>query len=125
MKKRILFIIILAIVIMGQIMTFPTMAMKETKEPDFIRGEVIANKLNVRKGPSLLYDVIEILNKGEYIKIHAKIEDWFLIQTEEDVFGCVNSKYIKNVQEEITTDAPVEGDTEGITSALTEMKKKF
>lgn len=125
MKKRILFIIILSIVIIGQIMNVTTMAMKETAEPDFIRGEVIANKLNVRKGPSLLYEVIDIINKGEYIKIHAKIDDWYLIQTEEDIFGCVNSKYIKNVQqEEVQADAPAEGDPEGITSALTADEKE-
>ncbi len=124
MKKRILFIIILAIVIIGQLMTVNTMAMKESVEAEFTRGEVTATKLNVRKGPSLDYSVVDILDKGEYIKVYAKIEDWYLIQTEEDVFGCVNSKYIKNAQEEIATDAPAEGDINGTTSALTEDEKE-
>lgn len=124
MKKRILFIIILAIVIIGQLMTVNTMAMKESVEADFTRGEVTASKLNVRKGPSVDYNVVDILDKGDYIKVYAKIEDWYLIQTEDDVFGCVNSKYIKNAQEEITTDAPAEGLPDETTSALTEDEKE-
>lgn len=123
MKKRVLFIIILAIVIIGQVMTANTMAMRESIEPDFLRGEVNANKLNVRKGPGLDYGIVDILNKGEYIKVYAKIEDWYLIQTKDDVFGCVNSKYIKNAQEEIATDALAQN--EGNTSALTEDEKEI
>jgi len=124
MKKRILFIIILAIVIIGNAMTAYTMAMKESVAAEFARGEVIATKLNVRSGPNLTYNVVDILNQGEYIKVYAKIEDWYLIQTEENIFGCVNSKYIKNAQDEIATDAPAQSENEGTTSALTEDEKE-
>ena len=124
MKKRVLFIIILAIVIMGNLMTVCTMAMKETTEPEFQKGEVIATKLNVRSGPNLTYGIVDILNNGEYIKVYAKIDDWYLIQTEEDIFGCVNSKYIKNAQETLTIDAPAQGTEEETTSALTEDEKQ-
>ena len=125
MKKRILFIIILAIVIIGNAMTAYTMAMKESVAAEFARGEVIATKLNVRSGPNLTYNVVDILNQGEYIKVYAKIEDWYLIQTEENIFGCVNSKYIKNAQDEIATDAPAQSENEGTTSALTEDEKEI
>ena len=124
MKKRILFIMILAIIIIGNAMTAYTMAMKESVAAEFTRGEVIATKLNVRSGPNLTYNVVDILNQGEYIKVYAKIEDWYLIQTREDIFGCVNSKYIKNAQEEIATDAPAQSENEGTTSALTEDEKE-
>lgn len=119
MKKRNFLIVILSIFIIGQIMTVSTMAMKEGVEPEFTNGEVIATKLNVRKGPSIAHTVVDILDKGEYIKIYAKIEDWYLIQTNEDIFGCVNSKYIKNAKEEI-----VVNEFNETTSALTEDEKQ-
>ena len=124
MRKRTLFIIVLSIVIIGNLMTAYTMAMKEAIEPEFQKGEVTATKLNVRSGPNLTYGVVDILNNGEYIRVYAKIDDWYLIQTEENIFGCVNSKYIKNAQETLTTDAPAQGPNEETTSALTEDEKE-
>lgn len=120
MKRKILFILILAIVILGELMSINTLAMKQSEEPEFENGEVTAGKLNVRKGPSTEYGIVDMLNQGEKIKIYAKLDNWYIVQTEEDVIGCVSSEYIK--QEEVET---VAEEYKEERSSLTEDEKEI
>lgn len=120
MKRKILFILILAIIILGELMNINTLAMKQSIEPEFEDGEVTVSKLNVRKGPSTEYGIVDMLNQGEKIKIYAKLDDWYVVQTTEDVIGCVSAEYIK--QEEIATGA---GEYREQTSSLTEDEKEI
>lgn len=123
MKKRILFILILAIVILGELMSINTMAMKQNSEPEFENGQVTVDRLNVRNGPSTDYGVVGVLKNGEYIHIYSKIDDWYVVQTNNDVIGCVNSKYITKANEAVESGA---GEyTEEITSSLTEEEKEI
>ena len=58
-------------------------------------GLVTASSLNVRTGPGTTYSVITRVNKNEYIRIFAKIGDWYVIQTDSNYLGAVSSKYVK------------------------------
>lgn len=58
-------------------------------------GLVTAFALNVRQGPGTSFNSVSLVYKNEYIRIFAKIGDWYVIQTNSDYIGCVSSKYIK------------------------------
>ena len=92
MKRKILFILILAIVILGEIMSVKTLAMKQNLGVEFENGEVTASKLNIRKGPSTDYGVVDTVNSGDKLKIYANLDGWYLIQTQNDIVGCVSSE---------------------------------
>lgn len=58
-------------------------------------GLVTATTLNVRQGPSTNFKIVTTVNKNEYIRIFAKIGDWYVVQTNSDYLGAVSSKYVK------------------------------
>lgn len=58
-------------------------------------GLVTATTLNVRKGPGTNFGIITTVNKNQYIRIFAKIGDWYVVQTDNDYLGAVSSKYVK------------------------------
>ena len=58
-------------------------------------GLVTATALNVRQGPGTGFNIVTQVYKNEYIRIFAKIGDWYVIQTDNDYLGAVSSKYIK------------------------------
>lgn len=58
-------------------------------------GLVTASALNVREGPGTNYKAVTMIYKNEYIRVFAKIGDWYVIQTNGDYIGMVSSKYVK------------------------------
>lgn len=58
-------------------------------------GLVTASALNVRQGPGTNYKSVTMIYKNEYIRVFAKIGDWYVIQTNGDYIGMVSSKYVK------------------------------
>lgn len=60
-------------------------------------GIVTASTLNVRQGPGTTYKSITTVSKNEYIRIFAKIGDWYVIQTDDNYIGAASSKYIRLV----------------------------
>lgn len=74
-----------------------TFAMKHYQEVDFKTGLVTAKVLNVRQGPAFSYKVISKVYKDQYIRIFAKINNWYVIQTENDIIGVVHEDYIKPI----------------------------
>ena len=58
-------------------------------------GLVTASALNVRQGPGTNYKIVTMIYKNEYIRIFAKIGDWYVVQTDNDYLGAVSSKYVK------------------------------
>ncbi len=69
-------------------------------------GLVTTAGLNVRQGPGTNYKIVTMVYKNEYIRIFAKIGDWYVIQTEKDYIGMVSSKYVKLVYPNGNTDSP-------------------
>lgn len=72
-------------------------AMKNYENVDFVTGMVTATALNVRTGPGTGYRVIGTVYKNEYIRVFAKIGDWYVIQTPSDQIGAVSTKYVKKI----------------------------
>ena len=60
-------------------------------------GLVTATTLNVRQGPGTGFNIITKVYKNQYIRVFAKIGDWYVIQTDNDYLGAVSSKYVKLV----------------------------
>ncbi len=60
-------------------------------------GIVTATSLNVRQGPGTNFKSITLVNKNEYIRVFAKIGDWYVVQTDSNYIGAASSKYIKLV----------------------------
>lgn len=90
-------------------------------------GIVTATSLNVRQGPGTNFKSIALVNKNEYIRIFAKIGDWYIVQTENNYIGAANSKYIKLVYPNTSNNSGASngsssstgGSTDTITSQLT------
>ena len=58
-------------------------------------GIVTGTNVNVRQGPGTNYSVISKVNKNEYIRIFAKIGNFYVIQTDNDYIGCISTQYVK------------------------------
>ena len=64
---------------------------------DFVTGLVTANALNVRAGPGTSYKVVTQVYKNEYIRVFAKVGNWYVIQTDKDYIGAVSQDYVKPI----------------------------
>lgn len=96
MKNKIIKIILLAMLIFAlTCIQNKSLAMTHYQTVGTSTGLVTASALNVRQGPSTNYRAITLVNKNEYIRLFAKIGDWYVIQTDNDYIGCVSSKYVK------------------------------
>ena len=60
-------------------------------------GIVTATSLNIRQGPGTIYKSITTVSKNKYIRIFAKIGDWYVVQTDNNYIGTASSKYIRLV----------------------------
>ncbi len=60
-------------------------------------GIVTASTLNIRQGPGTTYKSISTVSKNKYIRIFAKIGDWYVVQTDDNYIGAASSKYIRLV----------------------------
>ena len=69
--------------------------MEEIENLEFNVGQVTANRLNVRRGPGIKYETVGILSKDAYIRVFAKIGNWYVIQTENNLIGAVYTDYIR------------------------------
>ena len=58
-------------------------------------GTVTTESLKLRSGPSLENDVISLLSKDEILHIYDKIDNWYIVRTENNLVGCVFANYIK------------------------------
>lgn len=69
--------------------------MSHYQEVKFNSGMVKCDVLNVRSGPGLNFPVVCKIYRGEFIRIFAKINRWYVVQTENDYIGMVREDYIK------------------------------
>lgn len=95
MKKIIISLLIISTLFLSSNVLF---AMRTYEEVDFVTGLVTASALNVRTGPSTNYRVIGTVYKNEYIRVFAKIGDWYVVQTPSDQIGAVSAKYVKAIK---------------------------
>lgn len=96
-RKKFTLSIIVILVICCVGLFSSTLAMQHYQKVDFSTGLVTATELNVRKGPGTNFGIVTTVKKNEYIRVFAKIGDWYVIQTDKDYIGTVSSKYIKAI----------------------------
>lgn len=77
-------------------------------------GLVNASALNVRQGPGTTFKAVTMIYRNEYVRVFAKIGDWYVIQTNSDYIGCVSSKYIKLIYPKTSSSSG--GSTSGTTT---------
>ena len=94
MKKRKIILCALFFVILICIVNV-SIAMTHYQTVGTPTGLVTASTLNVRQGPGTSYKIVTTVNKNEYIRIFAKIGDWYVIQTDNDNIGAVSSNYVR------------------------------
>ena len=103
--------IILVVVCVG---IFSTSFGNEGSEPTYpyTLGKVIANpSLKIRSGLSTEYDCIGLLQKDDMVHIYGKIDDWYIIKTENNLVGAVFAEYIEGsyeTEKTVETSANVE-----------------
>lgn len=95
MKKILISLLIVSTLFISSSVLF---AMRTYEEVDFVTGIVTATALNVRTGPSTNYRVIGTVYKNEYIRVFAKIGDWYVVQTPTDQIGAVSVKYVRAIK---------------------------
>lgn len=71
--------------------------MQHYYELDFSTGLVTATKLNVRSGPGTNYKIVATVNKNEYIRVFAGVDNWYIVQVEGDYIGAVSKDYVKPI----------------------------
>lgn len=93
LKSKILISMLIFLILIG-IMNIST-AMLHYQTVSTPTGLVTATTLNVRQGPGTNYGIVTRVYKNQYIRLFAKIGDWYVVQTDDNYLGAVSSKYIK------------------------------
>lgn len=55
---------------------------------------VHATSLNIRSGPGTSYKIVKTVSKGTELRALGKINGWYLVQTQDNVFGMVSGWHI-------------------------------
>lgn len=61
----------------------------------YTTGKVTAESLKIRSGLSLENDYIGILKKDEIVNIYGKVDNWYIIKSENNLVGAVCADYIQ------------------------------
>lgn len=102
--------------------------MEEIEGLDFNTGQVIAKKLNIRRGPGINFENVGILSENSYIRVFAKIGNWYVVQTENNIIGAVCADYIKPCYDIDSTSIPSSTapvDTPAISTVLSTEEEEF
>ena len=95
MKLKIKLILCLIVFILITCIFTSGLAMQNYQTVSTPTGLVTATTLNVRQGPGTNYGIVTRVYKNQYIRLFAKIGDWYVVQTDNDYIGVASSKYIK------------------------------
>ena len=123
------FILLLLFIILALLTSifYISFGMEDFEDVDFNLGIVNTDYLNLRTGPGKNFESICILKRNEYLRIYAKIGDWYLVQNQKDNIGCVHSKYINKTSEEktATTSTEIINENENVNLNLTTDEKEL
>ena len=113
-KITILLISIILILIIGLFAT--CFGMDEYETVDYAYGIVNTDYLNMRTGSGINFDSITVLTRNEYVRIFAKIGEWYIIQNQKNQIGTVHCNYIipTNDQKAASTNTEVISDTNNL-----------
>lgn len=91
--KRICILLVLLITMIS--ITGQVNAMSHFQVVGTNTGLVTASALNIRQGPGTTFKTVTTVYKNEYIRVFAKIGNWYVVQTNSDYIGMASAKYIK------------------------------
>ena len=77
----------------------------------FPSGKVTAESLKIRSGLSTDNNHIGLLSKNDIVHIYGKVDNWYIVKTENNLVGAVFADYIEGSYETeptIQTSATVE-----------------
>lgn len=94
LKNKITILLISIIIILSVSLFATCFGMDNFETVDYSYGIVNTEYLNMRTGSGINFDSITILKKNEYVRIFAKIGQWYIIQNQENQIGTVHSDYI-------------------------------
>jgi len=63
-------------------------------------GKVIAESLKIRSGLSTDNNHIGLLSKNDIVHIYGKVDNWYIVKTENNLVGAVFADYIERMYEE-------------------------
>lgn len=82
-------------------------------------GKVSAESLKIRSGLSTDNDYIGLLSKDDTVHIYGKVDDWYIVKTENNLVGAVFADYIEGSYEEETIETSGNVETAGTVSTTT------
>ncbi len=98
MKRKIVILSVSLVLILMFSFSIVLNSMENIEDVKF-SGMVNVNNLNIRQGPGLEYNVVGSLSQGDSVQILGKMNDWYIIQTNNNIIGVCNTQYIDNVEE--------------------------
>lgn len=107
MKKIVFLFTLILTLIIGNVI----FAITNYEKTNFVTGIVTASALNVRCGPGMNYKSIGLVYKNEYVRVFAKIGDWYVIQTNNDLIGAASTKYIRGINSNNTGNQTIQNTT--------------
>lgn len=96
LKKFFISIVFVLLIMFVLLNCFDSKAMTYYEYAPFETGIVTASALNVRCGPGTNYKSVGLVYRNEYVRIFAKVGNFYIIQTNSDLIGAVSTKYIRN-----------------------------
>ncbi len=118
-KNKFIILLFFMVCIIEAIIFSSCFGIEDYEETDFDLGIVNTNYLNLRTGPGLDYTSIDLLTKNEYIRIFGKINDWYIVQTDDNQIGTVNIDYITEAENHKTATSNIEVVEETSSLAIT------
>lgn len=90
-------------------------------------GKVTAESLKIRSGLSTDNDYIGLLSKNDTVHIYGKVNDWYIVKTENNLVGAVFAEYIENSEESevVETSSNVETASNISTTTLSQDEQVF
>ena len=101
-KNKLILLLSCIIIILSIGVFFKSFGTEEYQNISNELGIITTDYLNLRTGPGITFKSIDMLKKNEYVRIHGKIGDWYIIQNEKNLIGAAHSKFINEVSEEKT-----------------------
>lgn len=90
-------------------------------------GKVTAESLKIRSGLSTDNNYIGLLSKNDTVHIYGKVNNWYIVKTENNLVGAVFAEYIQNSEESevIETSGNVETASNISTTTLSQDEQVF
>lgn len=96
-NKKVIFTILVILFLLSLVFSATSSGMHYYEKLDFVTGLVTASALNVRVGPGTNYNIVTQVYKNEYIRVFAKVGNWYVVQTDNDYIGAVNKDYVRPI----------------------------